>query len=314
MDHPQVRTQRTVPAPAHRVYRAWLDPQLVRRWMAPGSQKVIRAEIDERPGGAYRTWEADSDVIAGGFDSELLELVPDRRLVFRWGFIGPQRRQGPSFDTQLTVSFHPAPSGATTVKLAHDRLDDLAAAMPEIAGNVGPGWDAVLGKLAEVLAEDTDELNHPGAQELLAAQSLARLAYTGPDDLPRVVPIGFHWTGEHIIVCTAPSSPKVRALSARPNVALTIDTDQGTASRSLSVRGVAAIEIVDGVPDEYLAASAKNIDGEQARQFEANVRSMYKQMARITIQPRWARYYDFGAGRIPGFLLKLAPGNPARQD
>jgi uncharacterized protein YndB with AHSA1/START domain len=314
MDHPQVRTERTIPAPAHRVYRAWLDPQLVRRWMAPGRQEVTRAEIDERPGGAYRTWKADNGVIVGGFDSALLELVPDRRLVFRWGFIGPQRRQGPSFDTQLTVSFHPEPSGATTVKLAHDRLDDLAAAMPEIAENVGPGWDAVLGKLADVLAEDTEELNHPGARELLAAQPLVRLAYTGPDGFPRVIPIGFHWTGEHIIVCTAPSSPKVRALSARPHVALTIDTDQGTASRSLSVRGIAAIEIVDGVPDEYLAASAKDMDGEQARQFEAHVRSMYKQMARITIQPRWARYYDFGAGRVPGFLLKLAQGNPDLQD
>jgi hypothetical protein len=71
------------------------------------------------------------------------------------------------------------------------------------------------------------------------------------------------------------------------------------------VRGVAAIEIVDGVPDEYLAASGKKMDGEQARQFEAAVRSTYKQMARITIQPRWARYYDFGTGRLPGFLLKL---------
>lgn len=49
---------------------------------------------------------------------------------------------------------------------------------------------------------------------------------------------------------------------------------------------------------------------EQARQFEAAVRSMYQQMARITIQPRWARYYDFGGGRVPGFLLKLAQGNP----
>jgi Pyridoxamine 5'-phosphate oxidase len=135
----------------------------------------------------------------------------------------------------------------------------------------------------------------------------------GPDGFPRVIPIGFHWTGEQIIVCTVPSSPKVRALAARPEVALTIDTDQGTASRSLSVRGVAAIEIVDGVPDEYLAASAKNMDGEQARQFEASVRSMYKQMARITIEPRWARYYDFGAGRLPGFLLKLVQDNQALQ-
>ncbi len=37
---------------------------------------------------------------------------------------------------------------------------------------------------------------------------------------------------------------------------------------------------------------------------------MYKQMARITIQPLWVRSYDFGTGRIPGFLLELAQGNP----
>jgi hypothetical protein len=36
-------------------------------------------------------------------------------------------------------------------------------------------------------------------------------------------------------------------------------------------------------------------------------------MARITIEPRWARYYDFGAGRVPGFLRKLAAGNSAPQ-
>jgi hypothetical protein len=156
------------------------------------------------------------------------------------------------------------------------------------------------------------ELDHPGARDLLATQSLVRLAYTGPDGFPRVIPIGFHWTGEHIVVCTVPSSPKVRALAARPHVALTIDTNQGTPGRSLSVRGVAAIEIVDGVPDEYLAASRKNMDAEQARQFEANVRSLYKQMARITIQPQWARYYDFGTGRIPGFLLKLVQESQAR--
>ena len=162
-------------------------------------------------------------------------------------------------------------------------------------------------------ASQIGELDHPGARDLLATQTLTRLAYTGTDGFPRVIPIGFLWTGEHIIVCTAPSSPKARALAARPEVALTIDTNQGTPGRSLSVRGVAAIEIVDGVPDEYLAASAKKMDGEQARQFEAAVRSMYKQMARITIEPRWARYYDFGAGRLPGFLLKLVQDNQALQ-
>ena len=156
-----------------------------------------------------------------------------------------------------------------------------------------------------------EELMLPGARELLATARLARLAYCGPDGLPRVIPIGFHWTGEQVIVCTVPSSPKVRALSARPRVALTIDTDEGTASRALSVRGVAAIDVVDGVPAEYLAAAVKGMDGEQAAQFEAQVRALYKRMARITIEPLWARYFDFGGGRLPGFLRELIAGGAA---
>jgi hypothetical protein len=33
---------------------------------------------------------------------------------------------------------------------------------------------------------------------------------------------------------------------------------------------------------------------------------MYERMARIAITPTWARFYDFGAGRVPRFLQELA--------
>lgn len=148
------------------------------------------------------------------------------------------------------------------------------------------------------------ELNDPGAQELLHSAALARLAYTGRDGFPRVIPIGFYWDGAHIIVCTAPISPKVAALMARPQVALTIDTDT-VPNKALLIRGTAAIETVEGVPDEYLEASAKAMGGAQLQDFEANVRSVYTQMSRIAVTPRWARFYDFGTGRVPAFLLKL---------
>jgi nitroimidazol reductase NimA-like FMN-containing flavoprotein (pyridoxamine 5'-phosphate oxidase superfamily) len=156
---------------------------------------------------------------------------------------------------------------------------------------------------AEELAS---ELNHPGAQELLRNGRLARLAYSGRDGFPRVVPIGFHWDGGRIFVCTATIAPKVKALAERPNVALTIDTDAPPVA--LMIRGTAETEIVDGIPAEYLAASAKSMSGEELQAFETQVRNTYKQMARIAITPDWARYYDFGAGRVPGFLHKLATG------
>jgi uncharacterized protein YndB with AHSA1/START domain len=305
---PAVRLERTIPASPAQVYRAWFDPGLLVRWMAPAAYAVTRAEADERAGGHVRIWHADpSGTAAGGYDGELAELVPGQRMVFNWGFVGPQRRDGAAFDSLLTVTLHQAPDGGTVLTLVHERLDDLAAALPGVARNVGPGWEDALGKLAKVVTGDADiaDLGDPGALQLLERQPLARLAYTGPDGFPRVIPVGFLWRDGRIVVCTATSAPKVAALKARPHVALTIDNDNAAASKALSVRGVATIDIVDGVPGEYLAAAAKGIPAEHNGRFEAQVRSLYKQMARITVAPAWARYYDFTAGRIPDFLRKL---------
>ena len=155
----------------------------------------------------------------------------------------------------------------------------------------------------------TEELGQPGARDLLASATLLRLAYDGADGFPRVIPIGFHWNGDRIVVCTAATAPKVKPLSARPEVATTIDAgDTPAEAKSLLVRGLASVDIVDGVPDEYLAASAKVLDGDQLTEFERQVRSLYDRMARISIEPVWARYFDFGAGRMPSFLMKLAGG------
>jgi hypothetical protein len=72
----------------------------------------------------------------------------------------------------------------------------------------------------------------------------------------------------------------------------------------LVVRGTAAIDIVDGVPPEYLAASRKGVGPDQWDAFEAQVRAMYKQMARINITPLWAKLLDFQT-RFPTPIEKL---------
>ena len=154
--------------------------------------------------------------------------------------------------------------------------------------------------------EIDDELATAGAQELLTSTSMAHLAYVAKDASPRVIPIGFFWTGEQVVISTAPSSPKVAALSARPDVALTIDVgDTPGEARSLSIRGRASVGIVDGLTDEYVANARKSLDPEAAAEFEQNCRELYDQMARIAITPHWVRYYDFGAGRLPRFLQEL---------
>ncbi len=154
------------------------------------------------------------------------------------------------------------------------------------------------------------ELGASGARELLSSTSAAYLAYTGTDGTPRVIPVGFFWTGEQFVIATATNAPKVAALAARPDVAMAIDAG-GTPeqARSLSIRGRATVRVVDGVVPEYLAAARRNMDAEAAEKFERNCREMYDQQARIAITPLWVRYYDFGAGRMPRFLRELAARN-----
>lgn len=154
------------------------------------------------------------------------------------------------------------------------------------------------------------ELASSGAQDLLASTQLTHLAYIGEDGAPRVIPTGYFWTGEQVVVSTATTSPKVAALSVRPDVALTIDVgDSPDQARSLSIRGQASVEIVDGLTEEYVAGARRLLDAEAAAAFEQSSRAMYEQMARIAITPQWVRYYDFGAGRMPRFLQELAERN-----
>jgi nitroimidazol reductase NimA-like FMN-containing flavoprotein (pyridoxamine 5'-phosphate oxidase superfamily) len=153
----------------------------------------------------------------------------------------------------------------------------------------------------------TAELAQPRARKLLETASLCRLAYNGLDGLPRVIPIGFYYNGTAIVVCTATTAPKVRALAERPDVAVTIDGGATPAeAQSVLVRGRATLETVDGIPEEYLAGTTKVMEPAQAAEFEGMVRQMYQQMVRITIEPRWARFFDYGGGRIPRFLAELA--------
>jgi len=146
-------------------------------------------------------------------------------------------------------------------------------------------------------------LNDPLAQELLDSNIPARLAYTGRDGAPRAIPIAFHWTGTEFVVCTPPHAAKVRALQANPKVALTIDSTTFP-PHVLLVRGTARVEVVDGVPSEYLAGSRKIVSEAQFPAFAEQVRALYQQMARIAIMPEWAKLLDFET-RLPRAVEQL---------
>ena len=150
--------------------------------------------------------------------------------------------------------------------------------------------------VAEMLAK-------PISRELLESSIPARLAYTGLDGAPRVIPIGWDWDGSALLMWTVPRSAKVRALAHDPRVAVTIDTNDFP-PKVLLVRGTATVEEVPGVPEGYLEAGHKMVADDQYAEWEAGVRGLYDSMVEIRITPTWAKIHDFET-RIPSAVEEL---------
>jgi hypothetical protein len=70
------------------------------------------------------------------------------------------------------------------------------------------------------------------------------------------------------------------------------------------VRGTAHIETVEGLPDEYLAASRKMVPDDQWDGWETGVRALYDRMVRITVEPTWVKLLDFKT-TIPSAVQEL---------
>jgi Pyridoxamine 5'-phosphate oxidase len=156
----------------------------------------------------------------------------------------------------------------------------------------------------------TAELAKPIARELLTSSVPARLAYTGRDGDPRVIPVGYAFDGQHFRVASPVKSAKLAALRMNPRVAITIDTDSYP-PRVLLVRGAAAVDVVDGVPDFYVEGAHRIVPEEAFAGWEAGVRALYAQMGVITITPDWAKLLDFET-TIPKAVADLvaAHGDP----
>ena len=140
--------------------------------------------------------------------------------------------------------------------------------------------------------EISEVLNRPMSQELLA-RDVTRLAYVTKDGTPRAIPIGFTWNGSQIVMCTSKNAPKLPALRHNPAVALTIDTEVHP-PKILLIRGRAELDVVEGIPEEYLEMNGTyQMTPEQRVDWEAQVRSLYDGMVRIVVTPTWAKLIDF---------------------
>ena len=131
---PRVRVERTLTAPPERVFAAWTDPAILRRWYCPNPDLPLEVEADARVGGRYRVDMGGGRFVAEG---EYTELVPGRVVAFTW------RWTTSDAVSAVRVELSPTPDGGTRVVLVHTGLADA-----EDAQGHGEGWELILGRLA----------------------------------------------------------------------------------------------------------------------------------------------------------------------
>ncbi|MEO0383699.1 MAG: SRPBCC domain-containing protein [Pseudomonadota bacterium] len=127
--------ERTINAPQQDVFNAWLNPDMLRKFMMPApGMSVPKASNDPKVGGRFDlVMQAGEDQIphAGTYK----EIDPHKRIVFTW--------ESPFSVDDGTVTLNFAPKGeGTHVTLTHVRFADEQA-----RDNHQGGWVGILAAL-----------------------------------------------------------------------------------------------------------------------------------------------------------------------
>lgn len=95
------------------VFQFLVEPAKMLRWIGK------KVDLDPRPGGVFRVDVNGRDVVRGQF----LEIVPNRKVVFTWGWEGGGLRVPPG-STTVEITLEPEGEG-TLLRLTHRGLTGI---------------------------------------------------------------------------------------------------------------------------------------------------------------------------------------------
>lgn len=137
-----LRVARTFAASREKVFRAWTDPEELKKWFGPVGYSTLIAEVDLRVGGKYRLGmrklpDGDIFYLTGTYR----EVRTPEKLVYTW-FWENEPELGETF---VTVEFR-ARGNSTEVVVTHELFPNQ-----KMRDDHDKGWNSCLDRLVQAL-------------------------------------------------------------------------------------------------------------------------------------------------------------------
>ena len=135
-------------APRALVFKAWTDPQQLKRWWGPKGFTNPVCDADARPGGALlihmRGPDGTVHVMTGVYE----EVIEPERLVFVSSALDQNGQ--PLFETRNTITF--ADEGAKTKLTVHATVSKIRPEAARALAGMEIGWSMTLDRLDQEVA------------------------------------------------------------------------------------------------------------------------------------------------------------------
>lgn len=136
----QLEMKRTFKANQQKVFQAFTDAEILKKWFAPGDMTVPRAEMDKKVGGNYMIEMRDAKGEIHTVTGTIQVFEPYEKLSYSWKWASPD-----SIETLVTFTFKDN-GEETEVYLVHENFTTEEARDLHLQG-----WEGCLRNLPNAL-------------------------------------------------------------------------------------------------------------------------------------------------------------------
>jgi uncharacterized protein YndB with AHSA1/START domain len=161
-----ITIERIFDAPKELVWKAWTDPEMVKKWWGPEGFSAPSVKIDLRVGGKYifamhgpKDSQWDKDMYSAGVYKE---IIPNEKLVVTDYFSDEngdimepsEQGQDPSFPKEMTVTvlFENVDGGKTKLSVVYPKPETEEQMEAMLKSGMNEGWNSSLDKLENALS------------------------------------------------------------------------------------------------------------------------------------------------------------------